>query len=125
MPTDTSTVPVDTTLVGAYFCPVTLTGTDTVKFPQSATFTISLASNANSCIWLFTTDSLHSRFDTLEFFYQRQLQFLSNACGFAYFYNLDSFHTSHYNIDSAHILANSVTNNVNTTQFKIYIHPDY
>jgi len=123
--TDTGTIPVDTTLPAAVFGAVTQGGNKLLVYAQSAKFTISLASNADSCTWLFTTDSLYHPFDTINFYYKRELQFLSNACGYAYFYNLDTFHITHHNIDSAHLLARSITNDINTTQFQIYIHPDF
>ncbi len=122
---DTATVAVDTALPNAVFAPVTQTGIVPLVYPLSASFTLSLSSVSDTCMWLFTTDSLKYALDTLRFYYQRQLTFLSNACGYTCFYHLDSFRTTHYNIDSAFILTNSVTNNVNTTHFKIYIHPDY
>ena len=123
--TDTSTVGVDTALPNAIFASVTQTGIVPVIYPQEATFTLSFSSVADSCTWLFTTDSLKNPFDTLNFYYKRQLTFLSNACGYTTFYYLDSFHATHHIIDSAFIITNSVTNNVNPTHFKIYIHPDF
>jgi hypothetical protein len=59
---------------------------------------------------------------------------LSNSCGFAYFYTIDSVHTTHYStstllqktqfsIDSVSIINNSVTNNASTTQLYLYIRP--
>ena len=123
--TDTSTVAVDTALPNAVFASVTQTGVVPVIYPQEATFTLSLSSVADTCLWLFTTDSLKYAVDTLSFYYRRQLTFLSNACGYTCFYNLDSVHTTRHNIDSAFIITHSVTNNVNPTHLKIYIHPDY
>ena len=123
--TDTSTVPVDTALTNAIFASETQYGINGVLYPQQSTFVLSLSSLADSATWLFTTDSALHQFDTLSFFYTRDLHFLSNACGYAYFYNLDSFHTTHNFIDSAKIKTASVTDNVKPTHFKIYIHPDY
>jgi Family of unknown function (DUF6452) len=125
MPTDTSTVAVDTALPAAVFTSLTQTGPIGVIYPQESSFTLSLASVADSCQWLISTDSLKYTPDTLSFYYRRQVTFLSNACGYTCYFHLDSFHTSHHNIDSALILNPSVTNNVNLTHFKIFIHPDY
>ncbi len=135
-PTDTSTTPVDTAIPAATFIPV-VPGKDTqlvTTYPQQATFTLSLSPDSTICQWIFTTDSIqyvhlyHS--DTLTFYYQRNLQFLSNACGYTYFYTLDSVHhatssPSYPIIDSIHIINTSVTNNVNTKHLQIYIHPDF
>jgi len=124
-PTDTSLATLDTALPLPYFGALTNSGIQLVKYPTSALFTLSLSSNANSCQWLMATDS--TNFDTLTFYYQRQLKFLSNACGFTYFYNLDSvrYSNNYHNIDSILITNTSVTTNVNTEHLKIFIHPDY
>ena len=146
--TDTSTAAVDTSLPSAAFVPLSPIGNKYIYFyPQQATFTLSLSAETDSCKWAFVPDSanrslqpdgtlsqwmslmfqdsLISQADTLTFFYQRNLTFLSNACGYTYFYTLDSAHSTSHNVDSVKISNTSVTNNVNTTQLKIYIHPDY
>ena len=123
--TDTSTVAVDTALPAAVFTALTQGGMATVIYPQQSSFTLSLSSDADSCRWLFTTDSFQHPVDTLTFYYKRQLTFLSNACGFTYFYYLDTFKTTRHNIDSAFIHARGVTNDITPTHFEIYIHPDY
>ena len=131
--TDTSTIFVDTALPGAEFIPISNIpnkGPDTDIYPQSSSFTISLSTDHDTCRWAFTTDSSHYGFDTITFYYQKNLQFISNSCGYSYFYNLDTVFATHSNpiypiIDSIHILNKSVTNNVNTTQLQICIHPDY
>jgi hypothetical protein len=134
LPIDTSRVFVDTALPAAVLIPVTRRAA-VDSFPQQSVLTISLSSDTTFCQWLFKPDTTTKTFDTISFYYQRNLQFLSNACGFAYFYTLDSVHTTHfsyqnynvvYSIDSAHITNASVTNDVNTTyQLQVYIHPDY
>lgn len=131
LPTDTSTVAADTGLPGAVFIPL-VPGKDTLygtTYPLQSTFSISLSPDSNRCRWIFTTDSLvhgyQYNYDTLTFFYQRNLKFLSNACGFTYFYTLDSVYTTHHIIDSLHLLNPSVTNDVNTKHLQIYIHPDF
>ena len=121
-----STVFADTGLPAAIFGAVTATGLTELIYSRQSTFSISLSPVTNGCKWIFTPDSAGSPlFDTLTFYYQRELQFLSNACGYTYFYNIDSVKTTHFNIDSVHITNTSVTNNVNTKHLQIYIHPDY
>lgn len=121
--TDTSTTTRDTSLPRAVFGAMTGAVVKTVYYTgSSANFTISLSPVTDSCSWLVTTDSLLHPFDTLSFHYERNLQFLSNACGYAYFYTLNSVKTTHNNIDSVLILNPSVTNDVNTKQLKIFIH---
>ena len=124
---DTSTAFIDTALPAAIFIPLTKNGINTgTIYPQQSNFTISLSPDDTVCKWLFTTDSLYS-FDTLTFYYQRNLQFISNACGFTYFYSIDTILVTHdisapVIIDSFHIKNTSVTNNVNTKHLQIYIH---
>ena len=124
--TDTSTIFVDTALPSAVFVPLTTTSNKTATiYPQEANFTISLSPDSVICQWAFTTDTPNFYYDTLTFFYERKLQFISNACGYTYFYNIDSVHTTHHNVDSIHILNTSVTNNVNTKHLQICIHPGF
>lgn len=124
--TDTATIPVDTSLPNAVFIPVTAKDTGII-YPPQASFTISLSPDSNICQWMFSTDTpIHSfGIDTLTFYYRRNAKFLSNACGFTYFYNIDSVHTTHLIIDSVHILNTSVTNNVSTKHLQIYIHRNF
>ncbi len=125
---DTATTTIDTALPNAIFGALTNGGLKSVVYTTaSALFTISLSPLADSCSWLVLTDSTYSTPpDTLNFYYTRQLQFLSNACGYTYFYTLSSATTTHNHIDSVLITNPSVTNNVNTTrQLEIFIHPNY
>lgn len=117
----------DTALPSAIFGAVT--GGNVKEFiyrTPSAYFTISLSSTADSCTWIFKADSAFTTYDTLNFYYRRQLKFLSNACGYTNFYTIDSVHTTNSTgIDSVIITNPSVTNDVNTRQLKIYMHPDF
>ena len=121
---DTATTTKDTALPQAIFGAITDSGTQlTLYGTPSADFTISLSPRADSCRWLVTTDSVNFPFDTISFYYTRKLQFLSNACGYTYFYSLNSVRTTNNNIDSIHITNPSVTNDVNRKQLQIFIHP--
>jgi len=128
---DTGTIFYDTVLPSAEFIPLTSvsSGQDTIVSPQASLFTISLSPKTDTCRWLFRADSTgiiprDIIFDTLTFYYTRNLQFLSNACGYTYFYTLDTVITSHINIDSLHITNKSVTNDASAKHLQIYIHPD-
>ncbi len=119
---------VDTALPSAEFIPITINANDTIIFPQQANFTISLSPDSTICRWSFRTDTAvaaNAGFDTLTFFYERKLQFISNACGFTYFYNIDSVQTTRHNVDSVHVLKTIVTNNVNTKQLQICVHTHF
>ena len=124
--TDTSTVFVDTALPAAVF--ISLAKVDSnigTIYSKRSSFTLSLSPDSNICRWTFTTDTLNSDFDTITFYYQRNRQFLSNACGFTYFYTIDSVLSTRHIIDSLHITNNTVTNNVNTKHLEVYIHPGF
>ncbi len=129
--TDTSSITSDTVIPAATFIPIVLgNATEQITtYPSQATFTLSLSPDSTVCQWAFTTDSIQYQHiynsDTLTFFYERNLKFLSNACGYTYFYKLDSVHTTNHNIDSLHILNTSVTNNVKTKHLQIYMHPNF
>jgi len=125
--TDTSTVFVDTALPSGLFIPLTNIGIDSIKYPLGSTFTLSLSPDTTICQWRFTSDTLNAvaYYDTFTFYYQRKLQFLSNACGYTDFYSIDSVHTTHHIVDSLHIINTSVTNNVNTKHLQVYIRHNF
>jgi hypothetical protein len=85
-------------------------------------FTLLLSPKQDSCIWLIQPDSAVSPIDTLIFQYQRNLQFLSNACGFTYYYNLKNINTTTHNIDSVIIANANVNNSPNIEHVKVYFH---
>jgi hypothetical protein len=124
---DTSTVFVDTALPSAVFIPLTNVAAYKITYPLASSFTLSLSPDSNACQWRFTTDTLNAvaYYDTLTFYYQRKLQFLSNACGYTDFYSIDSVHTTHNIVDSLHVINTSVTNNVNTKHLQVYIRHDF
>jgi len=90
-------------------------------------FSMFLNPNSDTCRWFVNTDSTFTSksFDTLTFVYQSKLQFLSNACGYTYYYNLLGVSTTHNNIDSIILENTNVTSNVNVEHLKIYIHPNF
>ena len=117
----------DTGLPHAQFVAMTGSGLEGRQYTvPTAFFTISLSPVADSCQWMVRADTVSTRpYDTMTFYYQRQVTFLSNACGFTNFYSLDSVHTTHSSIDSVILTNRSVTNDVNTRQLKIYMHPAF
>ena len=122
--TDTSTKTIDTSLPSPVFYPVSLQQNDTSFFGAGSTFTLSLSPDTGFCQWLFTTVK-GGAMDTLSFYYKRKLEFLSNACGFTYFYSLDSVLSTHKIVDSARVLNATVNNNINTKHVQVFIHPGY
>ncbi len=122
---DTGTIFVDTALPSGTFIPFTDSSSFRITSLLSSTFTISLSPDAATCRWAIATDTTSTVFDTLTFHYKTNLQFLSNACGYADFYNLDTVQTTHKFIDSVRIINSTVNNNVNTKHVQVYIHPDF
>ncbi len=128
LPKDTSTVEIDTALPSAVFTAITLGGDKSFQYTTpSASFTLSLSPVADSCVWLLTPDSTGtSATDTLTFYYSREVKFISNACGFTTFFQLDSAHTTRNNITGITINNTSVTNNANVAKhIKLHIKPNF
>ncbi len=126
--TDTSTVFVDTALPVARLVAFANTRTDTIKYrTQQSIFALSLSTVADSCKWGFTTDTTDTGpMDTLTFYYTRNQKFISNACGYTYFYTLTGAKTTtNVMIDSVQIINNSVTNDVNKRHVQVFIHPSF
>ncbi len=100
---------------------------DSIKVTVNGTadqnkFSLYLSPQADSCRWLIwpDTSTTIANADTLTFYYDKSLQFLSNACGYAYFYNLHSVHTTNHSIDSVLINSYNVNNEANKEHIKIY-----
>ncbi|MBL7719472.1 MAG: hypothetical protein JNL72_11590 [Flavipsychrobacter sp.] len=64
--------------------------------------------------------TLPEAYDTLTFYHSQKLTFISNACGYAYYYTLTGVKTTYNSIDSILITNNSVDNNASTQHVKIY-----
>jgi hypothetical protein len=84
---------------------------------ETARFSLLLSPLADSATYVLAPDSaaIASK-DTLTFFYERKLQFLSNACGFTYFYSLQKIRSSSHNIDSVKIVNNDVNLNASSPE---------
>lgn len=83
-------------------------------------FAFQLSDLNDSCRWVLQPDTLSTVRDTLTFYYRRQLSFLSNACGYTYFYNIDSVTTSRNAIDSIRLGSRDVTSNASVENLRIY-----
>ncbi len=127
--TDTSTIPADTILPSAVLVATNTKGQSEAYFyPATTSLSAFLSTTSDSTNWLITADTSKVNtlgYDTLSFYYQRQLHFISNACGYTYFFNLTNVKTTKHNIDSVIIENTSVTTNANTENLKIYFKPDF
>ncbi len=82
-------------------------------------FTFSLSNVADSSRWVLRPDSAVAVQDTLTFYYQRQLRFLSNACGYTNFYNLQRVTTTRHAINEAIIVRPDITTDANVENLRI------
>jgi len=88
-----------------------------IQFPdRTAKFSLLLASITDSCRYAIQPDSAIVSFDTLTFYYDRKLQFLSNACGYTYYFNLKRVRTTFNNIDSVKLTNTEVNSNANSQE---------
>ncbi|MBS1588106.1 MAG: hypothetical protein JST52_00685 [Bacteroidetes bacterium] len=81
---------------------------------QTASFLLPLNPASDSARFALQPDSSILMFDTLTFFYDRKLNFISNACGYCYFFGLHSISTTKHVLDSVRIRNTDVNGNVNT-----------
>ncbi len=119
---------VDTALPAAVLIPLN-GGADLVGqfFGRTSNFSLSLSPVADSCRWILLADtaSTGGLQDTLTFTYSKERTFLSNACGYAYVYQLTNVTSSNNMVDSLKVNNTLVNNNVNTTHVQVYIHPNF
>ena len=91
---------------------------------------ITLNPNQDSCSWYLVPDSsFMQRRDTITFYYYRQLKFISNACGYTYYYAINNVKTagrvfadSIHGIDSVVLSNGTINGNANIENLKIYMH---
>lgn len=83
-------------------------------------FDLVLSPLRDTARWSLQADSAFSPIDTITFVYQRQLKFISNACGYSYDYWLKEVFATNRNLDSVRIFNNAVTTKAGTENVKIY-----
>lgn len=115
---DTGTAILDTVLPNPIMGPV-----DSPRFfdyAAASKFIVYLSPLQDTCRYYIQPDSAVSLMDTLTFRYTRRLQFLSNACGYAYFFNLQQVLFTKHMIDSVRINNFDVTNNASIEHLRVY-----
>lgn len=65
-------------------------------------------------------DTTRSLADTLTYFYQTSVHFISNDCGFTHFYRIDSIQTTKHLIDSVTINERKVGDNAADRHIHLY-----
>lgn len=117
------TLVADTATPYPVFIALTSSGMATSIPGSRASFSLYLSPVADSCTWLFMPDTTVADIDTFIFRYTRELHFISNACGYTYYYNIRSVQHTNYYIDSLKITDANVTSNVNVSHLEVFIHP--
>lgn len=87
---------------------------------KGSAFNLSMSPLQDSCRWYIRPDSATTVFDTLTFYYSRQLKFLSNACGYTYHYNLRDVKSTDYNIDSVQIPNRDINGKADVEHVKVF-----
>jgi hypothetical protein len=121
--TPAATTTTDTLLPNPVLGAITDSGNKYYLYSGTGTLKMWLSPLADSTRWLIEPDSMKAAPDTITFYYKRNLDFVSNACGYSYTYELKSATSTHKFIDSLRIINPNVTTNVNTYHVEIYIHP--
>ena len=68
--------------------------------------------------YVFVIDSMN---DTIQINYTRELNLVSQACGFITDFNIKQVSTSHHHFDSIVVINKTITQNENEEHFKIYL----
>lgn len=116
---------VDTTSVDTSLPYPTFACVDTPLMQQPGStnnFSALLSPFIDSTRWYLAPDSFTTveQIDTITFYHSKELNFISNACGYVYYYTLNSVKTTYHSIDSISLINSSVDNNASTQHIKIY-----
>ena len=87
---------------------------------EQSQFSIVLSSLHDTTRWAIQSDSAITPIDTLTFIYTRKLNFVSNACGYNYLYDLIQVLSTRHNIDSVAINNSAVTTKAGIEHVKIF-----
>jgi hypothetical protein len=113
---DTSGAAVDSVLPSPLWVPLTADSLQGILYSSTAKFSLSLSSVTDSCRYILQPDTSVFSSDTLTFFYDRTLHFLSNACGYNYYFHLKTVRTTLHNIDSVKLTNTEVNSDANSAE---------
>lgn len=120
-PADTGSLGRDTTLPAAV---VGLADTPVLWYYGSKAnkFSIVFSPIADSVRWIIAPDTNDrtNGTDTITFYYDRKVQFLSTGCGYTYFYTIKNIATTNKRIDSVKITGTEVTSDAKIEHVKIF-----
>jgi hypothetical protein len=118
---DTGTRVVDTALRFVIFRPIG--GATALGFAGSSKWGVPLSPQADSCRYVLQSDTSAGvdLLDTLTFRYSRRTHFLSNACGYTYFFTLDTVVATSNALDSVRLTSTlDVTNEADAEHIRIF-----
>ncbi len=87
---------------------------------NSSKFALTLNPKADSTRYTFQIDATKTTYDTLVFYYTRSLHFVSVACGYTYYYNLNKITATYHDLDSVAIKDPSINDNATIEHVKLY-----
>lgn len=74
----------------------------------------------DSIRYTFRTDTLQQEADTITLYYSSRVHFISNNCGYTYYFTLNNINTTRNSIDSFALLNNDVTNGSSASNVILY-----
>lgn len=104
-----------------------LVGFDTVllsNLKNSSKFSTLLSTNSDSTTLYFQADStnvLDENSDTIQVYHANNLHFISVACGYQFYFDINQIKFTKHQIDTIYINNKSVNNNVNIEHLKIVL----
>ena len=90
---------------------------------NTSRFGVPLNPDKESMRYQLQFDSTVAAYDTLTFFYRPVLHFISNACGYTYYYTVDSVLFTTNSLDSVAYEQKSVTNEAAKNNIRFYFFP--
>ncbi len=98
--------------------PFTVTGSE----PGSAIMRVAFNPAADSIRYTFRADTADTNavMDTITFYYLPKVHFISNNCGYNYYYTINNVVATKKQFDSLRILNNNVTNDVSVRNVQFY-----
>lgn len=96
--------------------PYKIIGTD----PNLGIIHIAFNPDKDSTSYTFRADTAASVRDTITFFYSPVVHFISNSCGYNYYYNINNVKFTRNLFDSVAIVNSNVTNNIKDRHVQLY-----
>ena len=86
---------------------------------------ISLDPSTDSIRYTFRADTASSVFDTITYYYTSTIHFVSNSCGYNYYYTLNNVKSTGNMLDSIALINNQVTNDASVRNVQFYFKKNF